>query len=67
MLEDKKDSGVTVLPINIPIGTTYSHAAGIGYALKLQGKPNVAMAFVGNGGTAEGEFYEAMNFAAVWK
>lgn len=67
VLEDRGTEGVTVLPINIPIGTTYSHAAGIAYALKLQKRNNVAMAFVGNGGTAEGEFYEAMNFAAIWK
>lgn len=56
---------MTVLPINIPIGTTYSHAAGIGYALRLQRRENVAVAFVGNGGTAEGEVYEAMNFASI--
>lgn len=66
-LENRGTSGVTVLPINIPIGTTYSHAAGIGYALRLQRRENVAVAFVGNGGTAEGEVYEAMNFAAIWK
>lgn len=64
-MENRGTSGVTVLPINIPIGTTYSHAAGIGYALRLQRRENVAVAFVGNGGTAEGEVYEAMNFAAI--
>lgn len=66
-LENRGTSGVTVLPINIPIGTTYSHAAGIGYALRLQRRESVAVAFVGNGGTAEGEVYEAMNFASIWK
>lgn len=59
------DSGITVTPINIPIGTNYSHAAGVAYAFKQQQKPNVAVVFIGNGGTAEGEFYEAMNFASV--
>ncbi|MXR13361.1 pyruvate dehydrogenase (acetyl-transferring) E1 component subunit alpha [Mycoplasma flocculare] len=58
---------VNVLPINIPIGTQFSHAAGIAYAAKLTGKKIVAMSFIGNGGTAEGEFYEALNVASIWK
>ncbi|MBG0730568.1 pyruvate dehydrogenase (acetyl-transferring) E1 component subunit alpha [Mycoplasma sp. 'Moose RK'] len=58
---------VNVLPINIPIGTQFSHAAGIAYAAKLTGKKIVAMSFIGNGGTAEGEFYEALNTASIWK
>ncbi|BAC44298.1 pyruvate dehydrogenase (acetyl-transferring) E1 component subunit alpha [Malacoplasma penetrans] len=53
------------LPFNIPIGTQYSHAAGIGIALNYQNKPNVAYTVIGDGGTAEGEFYEALNFASV--
>lgn len=59
--------GVNVLPINIPIGTQFSHAAGIAYAAKLTGKKIVSMSFIGNGGTAEGEFYEALNIASIWK
>ncbi|QJB71092.1 pyruvate dehydrogenase (acetyl-transferring) E1 component subunit alpha [Mycoplasma sp. 1654_15] len=59
--------GVNVLPVNIPIATQYSHAAGIAYAAKLQGKKIVAMSIVGNGGTGEGEFYEAMNIASIWQ
>ncbi|AGM21969.1 Pyruvate dehydrogenase E1-alpha subunit [Mesomycoplasma hyopneumoniae 168-L] len=58
---------VNVLPINIPIGTQFSHAAGIAYAAKLTGKKIVSMSFIGNGGTAEGEFYEALNIAGIWK
>ncbi|MEG1821202.1 MAG: thiamine pyrophosphate-dependent dehydrogenase E1 component subunit alpha [Malacoplasma sp.] len=57
--------GINVIPVNIPIGTQYSHAMGIGMALKYNQKNNVAVSFIGDGGTAEGEFYEAMNFAAV--
>lgn len=59
--------GVNVLPINVPIATQISHAAGIAYAQKLTGKKAIAVTFIGNGGTAEGEFYEAMNFASIWK
>ena len=57
--------GVNVLPINVPIATQFSHAAGIAYAMKLQGDKNVAVSFIGNGGTAEGEFYEALNIASI--
>lgn len=65
MLARPGDSGITVTPINIPIGTNFSHAAGVAYAMKMKGKANVAVVFIGNGGTAEGEFYEAMNFASI--
>ncbi len=56
---------VNVFPINIVIGTQYSHTAGVAFALKQQKKKAVAMTFIGDGGTSEGEFYEAMNFASV--
>ncbi|CAM9117346.1 pyruvate dehydrogenase (acetyl-transferring) E1 component subunit alpha [Mycoplasma marinum] len=56
---------VNVFPINIVIATQYSHTAGIAFALKQQKKKAVAMTFIGDGGTSEGEFYEAMNIASV--
>ncbi|WP_027119345.1 thiamine pyrophosphate-dependent dehydrogenase E1 component subunit alpha [[Mycoplasma] testudinis] len=59
--------GVNVLPINITIGAQISHNAGMGYALKYQGKKNASVSFIGDGGTAEGEFYEAINMAAIHK
>ncbi|WBP84277.1 pyruvate dehydrogenase (acetyl-transferring) E1 component subunit alpha [Mycoplasmopsis edwardii] len=59
--------GINLLPVNIPIATQCSHAAGIAYAAKLMGKKIVSMSFIGNGGTAEGEFYEAINTSAIWK
>lgn len=63
----KMPEGVNVLPINIPIGTQTSHAAGIAFGMKHKKHKNVAVTFIGNGGTAEGEYFEAMNFAAVHK
>jgi pyruvate dehydrogenase E1 component alpha subunit len=54
-----------VTPVNIPIATQYSHAAGIAYAMKQLKKPGVSVTFVGDGGTSEGEFYEAINLASV--
>lgn len=61
------DPRLNILPINITIGSQISHAAGIGYSLKQQGLHNAAVTFIGDGGTAEGEFYEALNMAAMHK
>ena len=57
-----------VLPISIIVGSQTLHAVGIGYALKYrQVKNAAAVTFLGDGGTSQGDFYEAMNFAGVWK
>jgi pyruvate dehydrogenase E1 component alpha subunit len=55
------------LPISVPIASQLIHAAGIGYAIKYNKEKKVAYAFVGDGGTSEGDFHEAVNFAGVWK
>ena len=43
--------------------------SGAGYALsfKLRKKPNVYLAFTGDGATSPGDFYEGLNFASVHK
>jgi pyruvate dehydrogenase E1 component alpha subunit len=56
-----------IVPINVPIASQFPHAAGIGYAIKYNKKDEIVFAFVGDGGTSEGDFHEALNFAAVWK
>lgn len=40
---------------------------GTAHAARLKGDDVVALAMVGDGGTSEGDFHEALNFAAVWK
>lgn len=60
------DDGVHVLPVNVPIGSQISHAAGLAYAAKIQKKDQVALTYIGDGGTSHGEFHEGMNFAAVY-
>jgi len=55
-----------ITPLSIPVGTHFPHAAGIGMTLKYQKKDNVVFTFTGDGGTSEGDFYEAMNFAGVF-
>ena len=57
---------VNVLPVNVPIGSQIGHASGLAYASKVLKKNQVAVTYIGDGGTSHGEFYEAMNFAAVF-
>ena len=56
-----------MLPVSVPIASQLLHATGIGYALKYQKKDGVVFAFCGDGGTSQGDFHEALNFAGVWK
>lgn len=56
-----------ILPISVPVGSQLLHATGIGYEIKYNKKDQVVFAFVGDGGTSEGDFHEALNFAGVWK
>ena len=41
-------------------------ANGYGYSYKLLNSKQVALAFIGDGATSEGDFHEALNLAAVW-
>lgn len=56
-----------LLPVSVPIASQMLHAAGIGYEINYHKKDEVVFTFVGDGGTSEGDFHEALNFAAVWK
>jgi pyruvate dehydrogenase E1 component alpha subunit len=51
----------------VPIATQCLHAAGAALAFKLRKEPRCAVSVVGDGGTSEGHFYEAMNVAGVRK
>lgn len=42
-------------------------AVGAALSRKLQHKPGVAVAFIGEGAANQGAFHEAMNLAALWK
>lgn len=54
-------------PISVPIASQCLHATGVGYAFKYRGQDNVALCCIGEGGTSEGDFYEAINVAGSWK
>ncbi len=66
--DGSKFSGApNIMPTSVPIASQLIHAVGIGYALKYKKQKGVAFAFVGDGGTSQGDFHEALNFAGVWK
>jgi len=53
------------LPYIVPVASQLPHAAGLAYAMKYQKKESAVITYVGDGGTSEGDFYEALNFAGV--
>lgn len=60
------EEDVKVLPISVPIASQLNHAVGIGMATNIKKENEVTLAYVGDGGTSEGEFHEALNFAGVF-
>jgi 2-oxoisovalerate dehydrogenase E1 component alpha subunit len=56
-----------VAPLSTPLATQLPHAVGLAHAARLKGDDVVALAMVGDGGSSEGDFHEALNFAAVWQ
>ncbi|WP_026549053.1 thiamine pyrophosphate-dependent enzyme [Arthrobacter sp. Br18] len=49
-----------------PLATQLLHAVGVAHAAKLRGENTVVLALCGDGATSEGDFHEALNFAAVF-
>ncbi|MDQ8708125.1 pyruvate dehydrogenase (acetyl-transferring) E1 component subunit alpha [Streptomyces sp. LHD-70] len=54
-------------PLSTPLATQTPHAVGLAHAAALRGDKLVVLAMIGDGGTSEGDFHEAMNFAAVYR
>lgn len=55
------------LPICVPIASQCLHAAGVAFAFQYRQQPRVAVVSIGDGGTSEGDFYEAINVAGAWR
>ncbi|WP_369373269.1 pyruvate dehydrogenase (acetyl-transferring) E1 component subunit alpha [Promicromonospora sp. Populi] len=53
-------------PLTTPLATQLPHAVGVAHAARLRGESTVVLALCGDGGTSEGDFHEALNFAAVF-
>ena len=56
-----------ILSTSSPVGTQILHAVGIALAAKIQGTDQVALTTMGEGASNQGDFHEALNFAAIQK
>ncbi|MBI9048016.1 MAG: thiamine pyrophosphate-dependent dehydrogenase E1 component subunit alpha [Anaerolineaceae bacterium] len=48
-----------------PVATQTSHASGIALAIKMKKEDKVVLTSLGEGSTSQGEWYEAVNWAAI--
>lgn len=62
----KVDPDQNTFPVAIPIASQVVHAVGRGIASNIKNEDVISMTFLGDGGTSEGEFHEAMNMATVF-
>jgi pyruvate dehydrogenase E1 component alpha subunit len=62
------DRDVNYVVMSSCIATQIPHAVGIGMAMKIAGDAGrVAIGYMGDGATSEGDFHVAMNFAGVFR
>ena len=54
-----------IISTGSPVGTQLLHAAGIALASRMRGEDAVTFTSIGEGGSSEGDFHEALNFAAI--
>ena len=56
---------VNIMPYPIFLGAYIPLAVGCALADRLNGRPQVSLAFVGEGSTSEGDFHDGLNFAGI--
>lgn len=54
-------------PYSVPVGSQPLHAAGAAYAVKYLREKGAVLSMCGDGATSQGDFYEALNVAGIWK
>jgi pyruvate dehydrogenase E1 component alpha subunit len=52
-------------PFCVPIGSQMPQAAGAALAFQIRGEPRCVLVYIGDGGTSQGAFYEALNLAGA--
>ncbi len=60
-------SGNANFPFSVPVGSQPLHATGVATAFKIRSEKRAVLTVCGDGATSEGDFYEAMNIAGVWR
>ncbi len=53
-------------PQSVPIASQCLHAVGIAHSIRYKGEKDIVIVYFGDGGTSEGDFHEALNWAAVF-
>ena len=61
------DVGRGNIGANAIVGAGLPIAVGAAVGFQMQGRPNVALTFFGDGATNIGTFHEALNMAGLWK
>jgi 2-oxoisovalerate dehydrogenase E1 component alpha subunit len=56
-----------ILSVSSPVATQILHATGIAWAAKLRKQDVVAITYLGEGSSNQGDFHEALNFAGIHK
>ena len=52
-------------PFCVPIASQMPQAAGAAFAMQIRGEHRCTLAYIGDGGTSQGAFYEAINLAGA--
>ena len=61
------DRSVNFLGGHAIVGAHLPLAAGVGFAIKYEGRDQVVVCYFGDGAVPQGEFHESLNLAALWK
>jgi len=56
---------MNVVSLSSPVSTQTLHAVGVAMGIKMRKEDKVVLTTVGEGGTSQGEWYEAVNWAAI--
>jgi 2-oxoisovalerate dehydrogenase E1 component alpha subunit len=56
---------LNILSVSSPVATQLLHATGIAYAAKVRRTGQVAITYIGEGSSNQGDFHEGLNFAGV--
>jgi len=59
--------GVHALPPQIIIAAQVTQCVGVAFAFKRRNERRAAICYFGDGATSQGDFYEGLNFAGVYK
>lgn len=65
-LDIKNESPINFSPVYVPLATNIPNGVGSAMFDNLNNTDKVNLAYIGDGSTSEGGFYEGMNFAGVF-